>query len=271
MIQLLDVQYTKDNTRYFCINTNLLSTFEHLDISEVVSLPSLVPWNPKKETNFTNPFVSKITKHDEVEVTKSDESKSLKYDEAEVMKNDYIKTSSSTSRSNNTCWVEVIKDDINNIKIKTKHKEQKNNNKDLLLPFIKNSTTRVDIYIKYSIDRLTEVINAIKLQKPTNPWGFIRWALENDIVFKNNTNKPVFVSYEHPKEDSEVINERNRILEEKKAYLEWKNNNKEEYTKIFEWYKIDLWKNISHAIQLNIKAEIEAKKYILQHYIDIWE
>lgn len=280
-VNLLDVQYTQDNTRYFCINIDLLSSFENLNLEEVLR-PYEEKQKIKKEKEkpvFSNPFQSKIIKHDDPKTIFFDEAKIWKHDESDILISDKPETTNlpekntdkSTSRNENLLWVETTNIDINKNKNNNKEKNKKQN-KGLLLSFIKNVSLRNEIESKYSSDRIEEVIYQIQIQKPNNPSGFLRWALENNIIFNNKQNqKEIYRQHDSQILEEYPLEESKKILDEKKKYLEWKQSNFEKYKKILDSYVSELSVSIENTIKLQIQAELQTKKYIIETYISSWE
>lgn len=267
-LNLLDVKYDYDSTRYFCINIDLLLEIETLNINDIITIKENIEKekNPKS-ISLSNPFIkSESWKHDTVEV--------WKLDAPEVLKTDTQKTESSTTRKLKNWWVEDLKPYTNNNKKENKEIILKNNNKqDLLLPFFKNIKTIDSLIEKYDIESIKKVLKQLEKKEVENPAGFITWALSNNIDFSSKQDhiKTLIKEKENidKNKENETNIERKKLLKSKKEYLEWKENNKKQYEEIFSNIKnkLNTW-NI-HAITLNVNVEKETKEYIINNLI--WE
>lgn len=277
-LNLLDVKYDYDNTRYFCINIDLLSKFESLELNDIIKPEvrfndKVESWiTDKRHIELTNPFINNESWNtDDYQVLKTDNTEDIKPDDIEILNNDDIKSEISISWNGDLIWVENIKPYINNNKKENKKIKQKNNNKSLLLDIFNNELFVDKLLLTYDETVIVKVLNEAKYRNLDNKAWFVRWALENNIDFINNKgtlnelreNKKV----EERKKEQEYSIQRDKLLEDKKLYLDWKNLNKEKYNEIYEKFKDEMVEQNLSSIRLNIEVEIKTKKYIIENYL----
>ena len=278
-LNLIDVKYDYDNTRYFCINLELLSKFESIELNDIIKVEvwfndKIESWiNDKKNIILINPFIKKEDwNNDKVESWFNYDSEVIKEDDTETIFTDDKKSPLSTTWNSKSLWVEVIKPYINNNKKENKQIKENNNTKTMLLNFFDNDLFVDKLLLTYDQETLIKVIKEANYRDLENKAWFIRWALENKIDFTKSKDKLKEKinqkKYENKLEENKELEEREKIIEEKKKYYEWKTNNISSYNEIYEKIKTKLnnW-NIS-TIRLNIEAEINARKYILENYIN---
>lgn len=280
-INLIDVKYDYDNTRYFCINIAVLSKFESIDLNELLKEAwkhdEAEVWNNNKVNKskiiLINPFNNNDDwKHDEVEVWNNNELESWNLDITEEWITDKQKGELSPISSLNYQWVEDWKDYINKNKNKNKQIKEINNTKKLLMWIFNNILLVNKLLQEYDETTINKVIQESSKRKVDNiPW-FIRWSLENNIDFTSASEVLEKKHFEYKKKEliSNNIeeNSRNKLIIEKKLYYEWKNNNSEEYTTLFEGFKNELNYGNINAIKLNINAELKTKQYVLSTYFN---
>lgn len=278
-LSLLDVKYDYDNTRYFCINIDLIAKFESFELNDIIK--SEVWFNDKVESwlsnkshiKLKNPFTNKESRnYDDQEVWFNDNTEVIKTDSPESRISDKQKIWKTTTSSNISWWAEDVKPYINNNKKENKQINQNNNIKEMLLEIFNNSLLVDKLLLSYKEEIIIKVIKEADSRDLENKAWFIRWALENDVSF-SDTKEPLKKLREKSKQEEMIADqknevERNRIIEQKKKYLDWKNTNKDKYNELYNTYKEELDDGNLSEIRLNIETEIRTKKYILENYLN---
>ena len=300
-IELLDVKFAKDNTRYFCINDEKLIDFENIDINKLLKLKEgkksselesqfQANMESEKIAMFENPFSKKEgEKITDIESQISANLESQNFDKIESEKYDDLKEKNNTITKLENIWDESEKAYINKNKLIILDNKTINNNTQtgslmknkLLLLFLEefwlNKKNTLKLISNYSEDKILENIKKINLDENIiNKAWFLIKSLEEDYKLINlETDKIEKIKQKKSEENKRKMQEiqKENIEKQKQAFYKkllenWVLENEEEYNEIFEKQKKLFLENSSTNIKkpdILIKAKVNSfiKKEIL--------
>lgn len=300
-LELIDVKYTKDNTRYFCINDEKLINFENIELEKLLDIKESKKSSKLKSkktsdqeseifANFKNPFENSENKKESKKISDQEsnfsdniESNFLKEQESKKINN--LKEKNNTITKLKNIQEERKKPDINKTKLKKQNNKTINNNiqtniNPLLLLLLKefwlNEKNAIKLASNYPEDKILENIKKINLNENIiNKAWFLIKSLEEEYNFiniaeekKKIENKKIL---EKKQEEAQILNQQKQEKQKQdlnnKLLQNWILENKQEYNKIFEKQKKEFLEKTPTLKNpdILIKAKVNAfiKKEIL--------
>jgi len=299
--ELIDVQFAKDNTRYFCINDDKLINFENIDINTLLKINeskktsdiesnNIANLESKKEAIFENPFnKSKSKKIPELESSFLSKQESDFLDDIESEKIDELKEKNNISTKQKNIWEESEKAYINKTKniildnntINNNTQTVKSENK-LLLLFLKefwlNEKNANKLVKSYSEEKILENIKKINLNDSIiNKAWFLIKSLEEDYNFINLDEEKKKI--ENKKSELQKQEELKKIQKEKiekqkqdfynNLLKSWVEENEKQYLEIFEEQKKELLEKTPSLKNPDILIKAKVNSFIKKEILGI--
>ena len=297
-LELLDVKFAKDNTRYFCINDNKLIDFENIDIKKLLKIEesekisevesknnsNMESW---KITMFENPFNKNESKKiSDIESNFSANLESKNFDNTQSKKNDDLKEKNNTISKLENIWDESKKAYINKNKlIKLDNKTINNNTQttnQLLLLLLKefwlNEKNANKLANNYPEDKILENIKKINLdEKIINKAWFLIKSLEEDYKIINievdKKEKIKQKKLEEKQKEAKILNQQ-KIEKQKQEFYnkllqDWIEENNQEYNEIFEKQKKEFLEKTPTLKNPDILIKAKVNSYIKKEILGI--
>ena len=301
-LELIDVKFAKDNTRYFCINDIKLIDFENIDLKKLLKIEeskkssdiesnNIANYESKKEAIFENPFTKKegkkISEQENNFFTnwESDFLDNIQREKTPDLKekNDITTKLENTQDESEKAYInnnKLIKLDNNTIKNNTQHSINKNN--ELLLLFLKefwlNKKNSEKLIKNYPEEKILENIKKINLdEKIINKPGFLIKSLEEEynlINFENLKKEKINKQKQEEEKQKNILLQKEKIEKQKQDFYNnllknWIEENKEEYLEIFEKQKQELLKKTPSLKNPDILVKAKVNAYIKKEILGV--
>ena len=264
-LNLVKVQLINNNTRYFCLNLELIEEYKKYDYTADIDTEcpkSNTPESPKGHPSINNPFnKSESPKGHPLEGSKGNGVESPKGNSQKVQK--------VIPRVSQTDMVEGTIGNTNNNQNTNQSKHTSNNNQSktmlLLEKYFDNLKTIQEIIEKYDDKKIRAVIDSIN-SNVRSPSGYILNALEKNYSFDKTTSSNI---QESRNNDIFDIYKKDAINKKQKDQLinTWIEENPKEYEVIYN-QQLEIHPNL-RDLKNNYGIKIHCRVYISEEILHI--